>query len=244
MNLRKKKETKQNTLFEVAENDFKDKSTSEQTMGSNGHKIEKSIDYSSDFKTLKNSETSENSEYYQKEKASSPKKSDFISSPLPNILMYSKEAKEFNTNKTDSDRNLSGNLPLKTRSTMKHLKHFKGNNLPSEETLFRSKSENRTVGKEQKSRNVIKKDVDRTFQGDKYFKVKENKIFLENVLYNYTLKSYFGYVQGMNFIAASIMHHSLNYQLVFNIFMFIQGKICPNIFNSFIYSIKVGNQSK
>ena len=85
------------------------------------------------------------------------------------------------------------------------------------------KAQEEVKRKESKIRNVIKKDVARTFQTQKYFKNEETKMILENVLYNFSIKSEFDYVQGMNFIAAAILHHCLNYEITYNIFLFIQG---------------------
>lgn len=89
-----------------------------------------------------------------------------------------------------------------------------------DENLKRSKSASR---KANKSQNEIQKDVDRTFQGDKYFKREDVKRMLFTVLHQYTQKSNLKYVQGMNFIAGFVVHHSMDYELCFNIFMFIQG---------------------
>lgn len=74
-----------------------------------------------------------------------------------------------------------------------------------------------------KASNEIQKDVDRTFQADKYFKREDVKEVLFTVLLRYTERSQLKYVQGMNFIAGFVLHHTLDYELAFNVFMFLQG---------------------
>jgi hypothetical protein len=55
----------------------------------------------------------------------------------------------------------------------------------------------------------IENDLKRTFPNDKYFQSSESKTILFNVLKAYTLyDNKWGYVQGMNFIAASLIYHS------------------------------------
>ena len=89
----------------------------------------------------------------------------------------------------------------------------------------RSKSVNNETSKaKDKTKNEIQKDVDRTFQGEQFFKRDDTKEMLLTILFHYTEKSSLKYVQGMNFIAAYVLNHSLNFELSFNIFMFIQGK--------------------
>lgn len=116
-----------------------------------------------------------------------------------------------------------GSLPLRKTETNLYINRRRDRKKQKSGQRRKSKSEIRTQPKKQKIRNTIIKDVDRTFQGERYFKMEETKLILETVLYNYSLRSTYHYVQGMNFIAASIIHHSLNYELVFNIFLFIQG---------------------
>ena len=90
--------------------------------------------------------------------------------------------------------------------------------------LERSKSLNTAISKaKDKTKNEIQKDVDRTFQGEQFFKRKDTKEMLHTILFHFTEKSSLKYVQGMNFIAAYVLNHSLNFELSFNIFMFIQG---------------------
>lgn len=83
---------------------------------------------------------------------------------------------------------------------------------------------NSVSAKVDKNQNEIQKDVDRTFQGDKYFKRESVKKMLFTVLHQFTKRNNLRYVQGMNFIAGFVIHHSLDYELCFNIFMFIQGR--------------------
>ena len=90
--------------------------------------------------------------------------------------------------------------------------------------INRSKSLNPHAKYKSKAQNEIQKDVDRTFQVEKYFKREDVKEMLHTILYKFTEKSSLKYVQGMNFIAGFILNHSLDYEYCFNIFMFIQGR--------------------
>lgn len=55
----------------------------------------------------------------------------------------------------------------------------------------------------------IENDLKRTFPNDKFFQSAEAKRTLYDVLKAYTLyDNKWGYVQGMNFIAASLIYHS------------------------------------
>lgn len=55
----------------------------------------------------------------------------------------------------------------------------------------------------------IEKDVDRTFQSHPYFVEKETQEALKRVLNAYAhYEPMIGYVQGMSFIAASLLYHA------------------------------------
>jgi hypothetical protein len=106
----------------------------------------------------------------------------------------------------------------KTNYKTKEITQTKGS-----ESYIRSKSVSTISKARQKAKTEIQKDVDRTFQTEKYFKRDDVKAMLHAVLYKFTEKSSLKYVQGMNFIAAYVLHHSLDYRMSFSIFMFLQG---------------------
>ena len=114
-------------------------------------------------------------------------------------------------------------LPIRKTQTNLYSRRDRGGRPAPSGKRRKSRSEIRIKPRDKKIRSTIVKDVLRTYQGERYFKLEETKLILETVLYNYSLRSTYQYVQGMNFVAASIIHHSLNYELVFNIFLFIQG---------------------
>ena len=116
-------------------------------------------------------------------------------------------------------------LPIRKTQTNLYSRRDRGARTDTSGKRRKSRSEIRIKPRDKKIRSTIVKDVLRTYQGERYFKLEETKLILETVLYNYSLRSTYQYVQGMNFVAASIIHHSLNYELVFNIFLFIQGKL-------------------
>lgn len=70
---------------------------------------------------------------------------------------------------------------------------------------------------------IITKDVDRTFQSLDFFKKEKTKNFLFKILLNFCSQAEFNYIQGMNYIVASIMHHSEDFRLVFIVFLFLQS---------------------
>ena len=177
-------------------------------------------DQKSNVKELKNSdlESSENSGRENSNKFIS-EKTDFEESIRSSNQKFMKsEPVRKEEARTQSKAEVHSMTNLEEPSTDK--KHSVQSGLNAKN---RSKSVSNETKSEAKTRNEIQKDVDRTFQGEKYFKRTEVKEMLHTILYRYTEKSSLKYVQGMNFIAGYVLHHCLDYELSFNIFMFLQG---------------------
>ena len=56
-------------------------------------------------------------------------------------------------------------------------------------------------------KDIIHKDVKRTFQSVPYFNQKATKKMMEELLFDLTKEKSIGYVQGMNYLAASVLFH-------------------------------------
>lgn len=130
-----------------------------------------------------------------------------------------------------SELGVSPDLPAESKSGDRKEKEppdsaFESGSTPKPKNA-RSKSVSTVKTDKQKAKIEIQKDVDRTFQGEKYFKRGDVKDALHAILFQFTETSSLKYVQGMNFIAAYVLNHCLDYEFSFNIFMFLQGRANP-----------------
>jgi hypothetical protein len=136
------------------------------------------------------------------------------------------------SNQVESDKIINNNfnpVQFQTDPTLNRNIKFEANEETSEgssnKVNFKFLRAKKYVDKNQKEKIdvIITKDVDRTFQSLEFFKKDKTKKFLFKILLNFCSQAEFNYIQGMNYIVASIMHHSENFRLVFIVFLFIQS---------------------
>ena len=108
------------------------------------------------------------------------------------------------------------------------------------------KEKKKDIMEEKEIEQVIEKDIKRTFKKNKYFQTKSISFLLKEILLKNVFKyPFISYVQGMNFIGASIVYHCKNFCKCFKIYDFLFENLqmnfvyCFKKFSSFLKLLKI-----
>lgn len=163
-----------------------------------------------------------------------------------NLILKEQQINESIVSQVETHNNSMDSLTLKSVTNIDNAIFSIGNSFSLKNINYSQQTENNFFeiklqmifsGKESKKnlnkRDMIQKDVCRTFQKTPYFCEQPTQELLETILFDLTKDIEVGYVQGMNYIAAAVIFHCGNYNKSFEVCNFLFHKLEMNSIYSY-----------